>query len=95
MTYMQADRLPGGARTKGILAILEKIVEADGEPQKFDQVCEDVGIKYPGDYLSAMTSLEVAGVVIRYTYVEQGSTKSKNAYALNKEAPQGDPTTVA
>lgn len=85
--FAPVDKLPAGSRTEKLLKVLEFIGNGDG-PVKYEEACEEAGVQYPADLMPAMTALEVAGVLKRYTYVESGGTRSKNAYAfVNEDNP--------
>lgn len=52
-------------------------------------LCERVGAKYPQDVQAAMFALDIVGAVERYTFVTEGSTKSRIAYGwAGEEAPR-------
>lgn len=76
------------------MGLMDMIAEAGGKPVKFEEACGELGIKYPADVQPALTSLEVAGSIVRYTYVEKGSTKKKHAYAYNSEDDVDRPTSA-
>lgn len=93
--YVRQEAPPNGSRTRAVMALMDLIAEAGGEPVKFEEACEQLEIKYPADIQPAMTALEVAGSIVRYTYVEKGSTKKRHAYALNLEEDLADRPTSA
>ncbi len=90
--FVPAQGPPNGSRTRAVTAILERIVEAAGNPVPYEDTCVELGIKYPADILPAMTALEITGTVKRYTYAETGSTRKRNAYSLVTEDDAVDPT---
>lgn len=93
--FVRQDAPPNGSRTRAVMGLMDLIAEADGQPVKFEEACDQLEIKYPADVQPGLTALEVAGSIVRYTYVEKGSTKKKHAYALNKEDDSSRPTSAA
>lgn len=80
-----------GKKAEQILSILEELDKSD-TPVPFEQLCSNAKIKYPQDIQVAMTALEIAQVVKKYQYVEQGGTRRKAAYALNVKESSGNPS---
>lgn len=83
--FVRAKEPPSGKRAAKLAGIIEQIVEADGDAVPFEEACANVDVTVPqhrANLLVGMHALELAGVVDKYTYVEQGSTRSKPAYAL-------------
>lgn len=86
--FVKQDTAPTGKKAAQVADLMEALVAADGEPRSYEEICEEVGIKYPGDLKPAMDALEIAGAVERYTYTESG-TKKQIAYAINKGGGTG------
>ena len=74
-----------GKKYNQVAAMLQALKDAAGDPVPFEEMCEAAGAKYPQDVQAAFFALELAGIVDRYSYVEQGSTRSHVAYALAKD----------
>jgi hypothetical protein len=62
------------------------------DPIPFATLCEKVGAKYPQDIQAAMFALEITGTIDRYSYVEEGSTRSRTAYKWSQEDDAPRPT---
>lgn len=85
---LQKDHTPSGKKASQVANLMEALVAADGEPRPYEELCEEVGIKYPGDLKPAMDALEIAGAIDRFTFTDTG-TKNHVAYALSKEGGTG------
>jgi hypothetical protein len=79
--FVKQDKPDTGKKFQQVTKMLDIVRKANGDPVAFDQVCKDAGAKYPQDVQAAMFALELTGLVDRYTYVEDGSTRSHVAYA--------------
>lgn len=79
--FVKADKPDKGKKFSQVTKMLDIVRKAGGEPVPFDQVCKDAGAKYPQDVQAAMFALELTGLVDRYTYAEEGSTRTHVAYA--------------
>lgn len=82
-----AEKDSKGKKLQQVAGLLEVLAKYQGEPVPFEDACEDAGAKYPQDVQAGMMALEMAGLVERYVYTEDGSAKKKIAYALVKELP--------
>jgi hypothetical protein len=66
------------------------------DPVGFTDLCDKVGAKYPQDIQAAMFALDATGIIERYTYVEEGSTRTRTAYKWAQEegdTPRPTPST--
>jgi len=72
------------------VAKMVKALQGSKDPVPFEQLCKDAGAKYPQDVQAAMFALEAIGVVTRYTFTDNGSTRAKVAYSI--EAGGSRPT---
>lgn len=71
-----------------------KMIDAlrkSADPIAFQTLCDKVGAKYPQDIQAAMFALETVGIIERYTYVEEGSTRSRIAYKWAQEEADDTP----
>jgi len=68
---------PSGKKASQVADLLNALVEAKGKPRSYEEMCKELGIKYPGDLQPAMHSLEFVGAVARFTCVEKGSKRKK------------------
>lgn len=97
--FVESKESPTGKKASQVASLMDALVKAKGEPQEFEAMCAEVGIKYPGDIQPAMHALEIAGAVKRFTYVESGSTRKKVAYAIveggSKDRPSSGSSTRA
>lgn len=75
---------PSGKKASQVADLLKALVEAKGKPRSYEEMCKELGIKYPGDLQPAMHSLEFVGAVARFTCMEEGSKRKKVAYAITK-----------
>jgi hypothetical protein len=62
------------------------LMQKSDTPIAFQELCDKVGAKYPQDVQAAMFALESVGIIDRYSYVEDGSTRSRIAYKWAAEA---------
>ena len=62
--------------------MIKILVEAEGEPVAWSEMCDEVGMEHHGQLMPAMHALELVGAVERYSYVEDGATRSKPAFAI-------------
>lgn len=92
--FVEQESTPTGKKATQVADLLEALVAADGEPRSYDEMCEEAGIKYPGDLQPAMHALEIAGAVKRFTYTDKG-TKKKTAYAITKGGGKKNPSSAA
>lgn len=79
---IKAKDNPKGKKAEQMAKMLLALVDSE-EPVPFLQLCEDAGAKYPQDVVIAFHALEMVGAVQRFTYNEQGSTKTQVAYQIN------------
>lgn len=77
--FVKADKPDTGKKFNQVTKMLD-ILRKAGEPVPFDTLCKNAGAKYPQDVQAAMFSLELTGLVDRYMYVEEGSTRPHVAY---------------
>jgi hypothetical protein len=61
------------------------LMQKSDTPIAFQELCDKVGAKYPQDVQAAMFALESVGIIDRYSYVEEGSTRSRIAYKWAQE----------
>lgn len=80
MKFVKADKPDKGKKFEQVTKMLDVLRKDPSEPIPFDKLCSMAGAKYPQDVQAAMFSLELTGLVDRYTYVEDGSTRSHVAY---------------
>lgn len=78
--FVKADKPDKGKKFEQVTKMIDLLRKSPDEPITFDYLCKTVGAKYPQDVQAAMYSLELAGLIDRYTYVEEGSTRSHVAY---------------
>lgn len=74
-----------GKRPAEIAGIIKQLVEERGEPVPWAELCAGVGITESArraSMLLSMHALELVGVVERYTYVEEGESRPRPAYAI-------------
>lgn len=97
--FVEAKEAPTGKKANQVASLMDALVKSKGEPREFEEVCSEVGIKYPGDIQPAMHALEIAGAIKRFTYVESGSTRKRVAYAIveggSKDRPSSGSSTRA
>lgn len=79
MKFVKADKPDTGKKFAQVTKMLDTIRKSD-DPVPFDDLCKTAGAKYPQDVQAAMFALELTGLVDRYTYVEDGSTRAHVAY---------------
>lgn len=85
ITLVKATDELHGKRPAEIAGIIKQLVEEQGEPVPWTDLCAGVGITESArraSMLLSMHALELVGVVERYTYVEQGETRPRPAYAI-------------
>lgn len=89
------------AKVKKVAKMIDALRKADG-PIALGQGAEDKGTlcgiageKYPQDVQAAFIALELAGIVTRHEFTVEGSTRSRVAYAWNKEAGTDRPSRAA
>lgn len=82
MQFVLAEDDPTGKRAACVAGMINMLVEADGEPIPWTEMCDEVGMEHHGQLMPAMHALELVGAVDRYTYVEETGTRAKTAYAL-------------
>ncbi len=80
--YVPDERELSGKRAKCVAGMIKLLVEADGEPIAWSDMCDSVGMDHHGQLMPAMHALELVGAIDRYSYVEDGATRSKPAFAL-------------
>jgi len=78
--FVKADKPDKGKKFEQVTKMVDVLRKSPDEPIPFDKLCSMAGAKYPQDVQAAMFSLELAGLIDRYTYVEEGSTRSHVAY---------------
>lgn len=78
---------PAGVKGGQVIKMIAALRKSE-DPIAFDTLCKSVDAKYPQDVQAAMFALEVAGLVDRYSYVDEGSTRSRTAYKW--AASEGD-----
>jgi hypothetical protein len=88
IVLVKADDELHGKRPAEIAGIIKQLIEEGaGEPVPWVDLCAGVGIKESARRASmmlAMHALELCGIVERYSYVEEGETRSRPAYALSE-----------
>jgi hypothetical protein len=70
---------PAGVKAEQVAKMIGALQKSK-DPIAFDTLCKQVGAKYPQDVQAAMFALDIIGAVKRYTFVEEGSTRSRVAY---------------
>lgn len=80
MVFTGAERAPSGTRAAAVAKILERLVEAEGEPLTLDELMR--GMSHSQQYIPALHALELVGAVERWTYRNRGKTKLQFAYSL-------------
>lgn len=78
--FVKADAPDKGKKFEQVTKMLDVLRKSD-DPVPFDRLCSSAGAKYPQDVQAAMFSLELTGLVDRYTFTTEGSTRSHVAYA--------------
>ena len=71
---------PSGVKFEQVGKMIDALRKSDA-PIGFNDLCKKVGAKYPQDVQAAMFALDIVGAIERYTFVEEGSTRSLTAYA--------------
>lgn len=80
--FVEDERELSGKRAQCVAGIIRMLAEADGEPIAWTDLCDSVGMDHHGQLMPAMHALELVGAIDRYSYVENGATRSKPAFAL-------------
>ena len=80
--FVEAREALSGKRAKCVAGMIQMLIDAKGEPVAWDAMCDEVGMEHHGQLAPAMHALELVGAVKRFTYVDAGSTRPRNAYAL-------------
>jgi len=80
MEFVKADKPDTGKKFNQVTQMLDLLRKSPDTPIPFEALCKDAGATYPQDVQAAMFALEVTGLVDRYTYVEDGSTRARIAY---------------
>lgn len=78
--FVKADKPDKGKKFEQVTKMVDLLRKSPDEPIPFDTLCSMAGAKYPQDIQAAMFSLELAGLIDRYTFVRDGSTRSHVAY---------------
>lgn len=82
--YVKAEGTQG-KKFAQVAVMVEELRKAK-EPVAFRTLCEHAGVKYDQDVQAAFFALEIVGVVDRYTFVGESSTRKQSAYALTEVA---------
>jgi hypothetical protein len=88
--FSKAEDIPTGKRAECVAGMLKLLIDAEGEPIPWGDMCDEVGMEHHGQLMPAMHALELAGVVERFTYVEPDATRSKPAFALASNVEVAD-----
>lgn len=82
--FVLAEDDPSGKRAQCVAGMIKLLVDADGEPIPWTELCDEVGMEHHGQLMPAMHALELVGAVDRYTYVDGDGkgTRAKVAFAL-------------
>ena len=78
-----------GTKFEQVVKMIDVLRKSE-DPIGFTDLCDKVGAKYPQDVQAAMFALESVGIVTRYTYAEEGSTRSRIAYKWAREEQDGE-----
>jgi hypothetical protein len=81
-TFTAASDELRGKRASCVAGILKQLVEADGDPVAWADLCDNVGMDHHGQLMPAMHALEMVGAVTRFEYVDGEGTRSKPAFAI-------------
>lgn len=92
--FVKQDKPDTGKKFEQVTKMLDILSKSD-EVIPFERLCVQVGAKYPQDVQAAMYSLELTGLVDRYTYVEDGSTRPRIAYKWTAQEKNGNRPTRA
>lgn len=80
ITFVAADNQLRGKRAESVGKIIQRLVEAEGEPLTFDELTR--GLPHVHQYTPALQALELVGAVERWHYREPGKVKKQTAYSL-------------
>lgn len=84
LTFVEAQEPLKGKRAAVVARILERLVEADGEPLTFGELL--AGAEHPHQYTPALHALEFVGAVERWEVKsDDGKGKAQTAYSLNTD----------
>jgi hypothetical protein len=83
--YTKDESKVTGTKFEQVVKMIALMQKSD-TPIAFQDLCDKVGAKYPQDVQAAMFALESVGIIDRYSYVEEGSTRSRIAYKWAQEA---------
>lgn len=81
ITFVEATDELKGKRAAVVAKMVQQLVDADGEPVTWDELCN--GVEHPHQYTPALHALELVGAVERWDFVEAGHRGSKTAYTLS------------
>lgn len=81
-SFIEAKDELRGKRASCVAGMIKLLVEAEGEPIPWDELCDSVGMDHHGQLMPAMHALELVGAVDRFAYVESGATRSRPAFAI-------------
>lgn len=81
-SYVEAKDDPAGKRAACVAGMIALLIDAEGDPVPWTDMCDEVGMEHHGQLMPAMHALELVGAVVRHTYVEETGTRAKVAYAL-------------
>lgn len=83
--FIEASDELRGKRASCVAGILKQLVDADGDPIAWSDLCDNVGMDHHGQLMPAMHALEMVGAVRRFEYVDGEGTRSKPAFAINED----------
>jgi hypothetical protein len=81
-TYTKATDELSGKRAACVAGMIELLADAKGEPVEWTHMCSEVGMDHQGQLMPAMHALELVGAIDRYTYIENGGSRQRVAFAL-------------
>lgn len=81
ITFVQAQDTLKGKRAAVVARIIERLVEAEGEPLTFGELLD--GSEHPHQYTPALHALELVGAIERWdAKSDDGKGKAQVAYSL-------------
>jgi len=87
--FTQDKTKQSGTKYDQVVKMIDTLRKSD-DPIGFTDLCNKVGAKYPQDVQAAMFALESVGIITRWTYAEEGSTRSRIAYKWARDEEDGE-----